>query len=420
MFSPRLCRGIANEQGDLAANPPAEPGAELHLPKQLPTFHFFIMPNSFDVIVVGVGAVGSATCYHLAKRGLRVLGLEQFAIPHNLGGSHGNSRQTKIAPYIGSPYEPIIMRAYELYRELVAESGQPDIMVKTGFLDVHRNHDFPGYQTPTKYFERLDLQEIRRRFPQFHLEEPYWAAWDPEGALLRPELTITTYVRLASERGAQIHGHSTVRDWRVERGGVTVQTDRDTFSADRIVFCAGPWTGKLLKDLGLRMTANRMCFGWFWPLRNAQAFTPEFMPSWCIDDDPGIYYGFPMMTDVPGYKIGLHWAGDEVDPDQFNRAPTAEDVERMRIGLRKFFPDADGPLLGLRTCLYDHTSDDVPIIDTHPEQDRVTICGPLCSAGFKFVPAYGEIAADFATTGKTNLASDFLRIGRLLPKRTPS
>src|SRR3954454_19907503 len=104
------------------------------------------MPNSFDVIVVGVGAVGSATCYELAKRGLRVLGLEQYAIPHNLGGSHGNSRQTKIAPYIGSPYEPIIKRAYELYRELVAESGQPDIMVTTGFLDVHRNHDFPGYQ----------------------------------------------------------------------------------------------------------------------------------------------------------------------------------------------------------------------------------------------------------------------------------
>ena len=107
------------------------------------------MPESFDVIVVGVGAVGSATCYHLAKQGLRVLGLERFAIPHAQGGSHGNSRQTKIAPYIGGPYEAIILRAYELWRELVAESQQPDIMVTTGFLDVHRQPQVTHYnRTP--------------------------------------------------------------------------------------------------------------------------------------------------------------------------------------------------------------------------------------------------------------------------------
>ncbi len=293
------------------------------------------------------------------------------------------------------------------------ESGQPDIMVTTGFLDVHRDRKFPGYQKNAGHFEDLDLAALHARFPQFQLSEPYWAAYDPAGALLRPELAISTYVRLAMQHGACIFGNTEVLDWNVDQGGVTVKTDRETYCADRIVFCAGPWSGKLLKQLGIACTATRMSFGWVWPLRDAESYTAAAMPCWCIDDDPGIYYGFPMMDDVPGYKIGLHWYGEPVDPDQFDRTPNAHDEELIRVGLRKFFPDADGPLLGLRTCLYTHTSDDVPIIDKHPEQDRVIFCGPLCGAGFKFVPAYAEAAADLATKGDTDLAIDFLRIARL-------
>ncbi|MCE9552083.1 MAG: N-methyl-L-tryptophan oxidase [Planctomycetes bacterium] len=370
--------------------------------------------GSYDVIVAGVGAVGSATCYHLAKRGLRVLGLERFAIPHAQGGSHGFSRQTKIAPYIGSPYEPIILRAYELWRELVAESGQKEIMVTTGFLDLHPDRTFPGYHQNAGHFEDLGLAQLRQRFPQFQLSEPYWGAYDPVGALLRPEMAITTYVRLAMQHGAQLSGNTELLEWKTDQGGVTVNKDRDTYTADRIVFCAGPWTGKLLKALGIACTATRMSFGWVWPLRNMEAYLPESMPCWCITDEDGIYYGFPMMTDVPGYKIGLHWYGQPVDPDAFDRKPNARDEELIRKGLRKYFPDGNGPLLGLRTCMYDHTVDDVPIIDNHPELKRVTLCGPLCGAGFKFVPAYAEAAADLATQGKSDLKIDFLRIDRLL------
>ena len=372
--------------------------------------------GSFDVIVVGVGAVGSATCYQLAKRGLRVLGLERYAIPHAQGGSHGFSRQTKIAPYIGSVYEPIILRAYELWRELVEESGQTDVMVTTGFLDLHPDRSFPGYHQNLGHFHDLNHAQLRERYPQFQLPEHYWGAYDPVGALLRPELAITTYVRLAMQRGATILGNTEVREWKAEAGGVTVTTNRGKYTADRIVFCAGPWTGKLLSELGIGCTATRMSFGWIWPLRNMEAYLPESMPCWCITDEDGIYYGFPMMTDVPGYKIGLHWYGEPVDPDAFNRAPNAHDEELLRKGLRKYFPDANGPLLGLRTCMYDHTVDDVPIIDNHPELTRVTLCGPLCGAGFKFVPAYAEAAADLAATGKTEQKIDFLRIGRLLKK----
>ncbi len=379
----------------------------------------FFMANAFDVIVVGVGAVGSAACYHLARRGLRVLGLERHAIPHAQGGSHGYSRQTKIAPYIGSPYEPIILRAYELWRDLVEESGQAEIMVTTGFLDLHPDRSFPGYRQNAGHFEDLGLAELRGRFPQFQLAEPYWGAFDRLGALLRPELAITTYVRLAVQHGGTIHGNTEVLEWKAQRGGVTVRTDRETYSADRVVFCAGPWTGKLLAELGIACTATRMSFGWVWPLQNSTAYGPEAMPCWCLTDEDGIYYGFPMMTDVPGYKIGLHWYGEPVDPDCFDRKPNAHDEELIRKGLRKYFPEANGPLLGLRTCLYDHTADDVPIIDNHPELDRVTLCGPLCGAGFKFVPAYAEAAADLAATGKTDLPIDFLRMRRFQLKVIP-
>ena len=121
------------------------------------------MGNSFDVIVVGVGAVGSATCYHLAKRGVRVLGLEQYAVPHAEGGSHGYSRQTKIAPYVGGAYEPIILRSYELWRDLAEESGQPDVMVTTGFLDLHRKRDVAAYHRKSGRFEDLGPSELRSR-----------------------------------------------------------------------------------------------------------------------------------------------------------------------------------------------------------------------------------------------------------------
>jgi sarcosine oxidase len=372
------------------------------------------MSNSYDVIVVGVGAVGSATCYDLAKRGVRVLGIEQFSVPHAMGGSHGFSRQTKIAPYIGSSYEPIILRAYELYAELIDESGQSDLMVTTGFLDLAPHRDFPGYKQNLGHFEDLDIEQIHQRFPQFQISEPYWGAYDPHGALLRPEMVITTNVRLAMQRGARIIGNTKVLDWSADSGGVTVQTDRETYSAERIVFCAGPWTGKLLGDLGVPCTVTRMSFAWVWPLQDFKAYEPESMPCWCIEDEDGIYYGFPMMNDVPGYKIGLHWYGEPVNPDRFDRTPNAHDEELIRKGLRRYFPEANGPLVGLRTCLYDHTADDVPIIDVHPEHDRVVICGPLCGAGFKFVPAYGEAAADLAVTGRTELPIDFLRVARLL------
>ena len=372
------------------------------------------MSRSFDVIVVGVGAVGSAACYQLARRGLRVLGIERFSVPHAQGGSHGYSRQTKIAPYIGGPYEPIILRSYELYRELVAESDQPDIMVTTGFLDVHGRRKIAAYEQNSGHFEELDHAELARRFPQFRLPAASRGYWDPAGALLRPELAITAFVRLALQLGAQVYGNTRVLDWKADARGVTVTTDRDTYTAGRVVLCAGPWTGKLLQDLGVGLSANRMSFGWVWPLRAVESFEPGAMPCWCISDQDGTYYGFPMMTDVPGFKAGLHWYGETVDPDEFDRTPNAQDEERIRKGLRKYFPDGNGPLLGLRTCLYDHTPDDVPIIDQHPEFERVTICGPLCGAGFKFAPAYAEAAADLVENGRTELATDFLRIDRLL------
>lgn len=289
-------------------------------------------------------------------------------------------------------------------------------MVKTGFLDLAPHRNFPAYQLPhNRRSEDLSIQQVNERFPQYQIGEPYWGAYDPEGALLRPEVTITTYVRLAMQRGAHILGNTKVLDWKSDAGGVTVITDRETHTADRIVFCAGPWTGKLLMELGIAVRVTRMSFAWVWPLTNFKAYEPESLPCWCIEDEDGIYYGFPMMSDVPGYKIGPHWYGETVDPDSFNRTPNAQDEEFIRKGLRRYFPDANSPLVALRICLYDHTVDDVPIIDQLPGHDHVTLCGPRCGAGFKVIPAYAEIAADFVEKDRTDLKSDFLRFGRLLP-----
>ncbi len=373
------------------------------------------MSKSYDVIVVGVGGVGSAVCYQLAKRGVKVLGLERFAIPHAQGGTHGYSRQTKIAAYIGGVYEPLVRRSYELYRELIEEVRQPGIMVETGFVDILAGQRSGAYKHDGGAFEYLDHAELQHRFPQFQLPETYWGALDPAGALLHPELAITSHVRQALALGAEIRGQTRVLDWEADGAGVRVKTDRETYVAERMVLCAGPWMGTLLGDLGITLTANRMSFAWVWPSRNVSAYELGNMPCWCIGSPgEGTYYGFPMMGNVPGFKIGLHWYGETVDPDDFDRAPNAQDEERIRNGLRKYLPDADGPLLGIRTCLYDHTPDDVPIVDVHPQHDRVILCGPLCGAGFKFIPAYAEAAADLAEDKAPGFSIDFLQINRLL------
>jgi sarcosine oxidase len=375
------------------------------------------MPQDYDVIVVGVGAMGASGCHELARRGLRVLGLEQFDIPHGLGSSTGFSRMIRLAYYEHADYVPLLRRAYELWHELEAKSGQkllhltgglylsaPDEELIAGSLQAARQHGLPH--------EVFDTAELRRRFPQFQVPEHWQAMLEPNAGFLLPEKIIAAYAEQALRVGADIHAREPVVEWSSDSAGVKVRTPRDTYRAGHVIFCAGAWSAKLLADLGIKLTVTRQVMGWVWP-RQPQNYALGVLPVWAIGNKDGsLYYGFPMMSDNPGVKVAFHSPGLPTDPDRVIRDVLAEDEQTFRPALKRFLPTADGPLLALRTCLYTNSPDHHFIIDRHPRHPNVTIACGFSGHGFKFASVVGEILADLATEGQTKLPAQFLGLSR--------
>ncbi len=378
------------------------------------------MGNHYDVIVVGLGAMGSATCYHLAGRRAKVLGLERFDLPHAQGSSHGYSRHTKTAVYVDTPYEPFLGRSFELWRLLEGESGQ-QILITTGYLRMANTGSWDHLQGRIQH-EILTTDELSYRYPQFTLAPDYHGLFDPNGGLLRPELGIATHIIQALRRGAEIRGRETVTGWKETPGCVEVQTDQGRYSADQVVFTGGAWTGQLIEGLGISLTVTRQPLAWVWPARNASSFDVGALPIWQIPapEVNGEYYGFPMMPDHPGFKLALHAFGEPSDPDQLDRRARPEDEEEVRVCLRRYIPDADGPLTAMRICMYTRTADDHPVLDRHPAYDRVTVGCGFSGTGFKFSCTFGEWLAETALRQPTTIDNDTFRFERLLKSANPS
>lgn len=378
------------------------------------------MGNHYDVIVVGLGAMGSATCYHLAGRRAKVLGLERFDLPHAQGSSHGYSRHTKTAVYVDTPYEPFIGRSFELWRLLEGETGQ-QILITTGYLRMANTGSWDHLQGRVQH-EILTADELTYRYPQFTLAPDYHGLYDPNGGLLRPELGIASHIIQALRRGAEIHSRETVTGWKETPGCVEVQTDHGRYTADQVVFTGGSWTGQLIEGLGISLTVTRQPLAWVWPARNAASFEVGSLPIWQIPapEENGEHYGFPMMPDHPGFKLALHRYGEPSDPDHLDRSARPQDEEEVRKCLRRYIPDADGPLTAMRICMYTRTADDHPVLDRHPAYERVTVGCGFSGTGFKFSCTFGEWLAETALRQPTTIDNDTFRFERLLKSANPS
>jgi sarcosine oxidase len=384
------------------------------------------MPRSFDVIVIGIGAMGSSACWHLARRGASVLGLEQFDIPNAMGSSHGESRMIRLCYYEHPDYVPLLRRAYELWRELESRSGQTLLHLTgglymgpaasefiTGTLLAARKHQLPH--------DLLDGEAIRTRYPQFHLRDDDVGIFEPNAGFLLPEAIISAQAELALRSGAVIHAREPVRDWSVERESVIVRTDRGTYVAKHLVICAGPWSGALMQrnpgagSSASPLTVTRQTLAWLWP-RRPSLFEMDRLPVWAIGHDDGtLHYGFPMLkggASRPGVKIAHHARGPAVDPDRIDGATTAADESSLREAIRRFVPEADGPILSMRVCMYTSTPDSHFIIDRLPGRDRATIACGFSGHGFKFASVVGEILADLALDGRTSHPIAFLGAAR--------
>ena len=377
--------------------------------------------GTYDVIVVGVGAMGSSACYHLARRGVRVLGLERFDIPHARGSSHGSSRMIRTAYYEHPDYVPLLRRAYELWRELEAATGQellhvtgglylgpPDGGLVGGSLQAARLHGLEH--------ELLDRPAVARWFPQFHVPHDWVGFYETQAGWLPPEKVVAAYAGAALAAGAELHGHEPVVGWSSDASGVTVRTGRGEYRGEyraaRVIFCGGAWTDRLVTDLGVRLVVTRQVMGWVWPKEPAP-FQPGRLPVWAIDyPDGSLDYGFPMHPDTPGLKVAHHASGTPTDPDAVAPEPLPGDEQTFRPALARFLPGADGPLLAMRVCLYTNSPDHHFIIDRHPADPRVTLACGFSGHGFKFASVAGEVLANLSLDGRTRHPTGFLGLGR--------
>jgi sarcosine oxidase len=370
----------------------------------------------YDVIVVGVGGMGSAAVYQLAHRGLRVLGLEQFDIPHDQGSSHGTNRIIRLAYWEHPSYVPLLRRAYELWREIEHLSAERLLLI-TGSIDAGPRDSATirgsllSCELHHLHHETLDANALHQRFPGYRLPPDMVGVYQPDGGFVMSERAIIAYVNAAHEAGAEIHAREAVLAWEPDGSGVRVRTSRETYTASKLVLTAGPWASKLVPALARLAVPERQVLIWTRPLR-PERFRLDTFPVFNMEAPVGRFYGFPEYG-VPGFKFGKYHHRDETtDADRVDRGIYPEDEAVLREGIRLYFPDADGPTLALKTCLFTNSPDEHFILDVHPEYPQVSIAAGFSGHGFKFASVVGEIMADLATDGRSRWDLALFRLDR--------
>ena len=377
--------------------------------------------EAYDVIVVGVGGMGSATVAHLARRGVRVLGLEQYDIPHDRGSSHGLSRIIRLAYFEHPAYVPLLHRAYELWWELERDV-QERLLIMTGSLDIGTVDStvFGGAlkaaQLHHLVHEVLEPEALRRRFPGYGLQAPLLGLYQPQGGLLAAERCIVAHVNTALHHGAHIHGREALQGWESRGDGIVVRTSRGAYQAQRLVLTAGAWTHRLVTQYKGTLQPERQVMIWMQP-RVPAHFQIGAFPVFNMAVEEGTFYGFPIYS-IPGFKCARwhHLEQGIDDPASMDRDCHPEDEAILRAFVRRYFPDGDGPTLSMHTCLFTNTPDTHFVIDAHPDDPNVFIAGGFSGHGFKFCSVVGEILADLAQDGCTRHDISLFRAARFNPE----
>lgn len=375
------------------------------------------MSKVFDVIVVGIGGMGAAACWQLARRNQRVLGLERFDIPHTHGSSHGVTRIIRLAYYESPAYVPLLVRAFELWRS-AGEAFDERLLHVTGSIDAGPEGGgvFEGSLASCiehgLRHEVLTGREVNSRFPGYRLPDEHRALFQPDGGFVLSERAIVAHVVMAQALGATIRAREPVLDWSsLPGGGVRVRTGRDTYKAGRVIFTTGAWIGELVPDLAGIAVPERQVLGWFQPA-HPRRFAPEHFAVLNLLVQEGRYYLLPIWG-VPGLKIGLYHHFEEKGPaESLSREITPADEAVLRRCISRYFPDADGPTMALHTCMFTNTPDEHFIIDTLPGNADVIVASPCSGHGYKFASVIGEILADLATRGASNFDLEMFRLAR--------
>jgi sarcosine oxidase len=355
---------------------------------------------SYDVIVAGLGGMGSQAAMELAGRGLQVLGLDRHRPPHGFGSSHGRSRIIRQAYFEHSLYVPLVMRSYEKWQALEAASecrllrrtgglmlGPPDSTLMAGAERSARKYNLP--------FELLDSAALRWRFPAFHHGPETVGLFEPEAGILDPERAIESALRLALRSGAELRYDEPLLEWAAGADGVTVRTVQGEIRAARLVLAAGPWMPELLGP-DWPLTVERQVMFWFEAAGRPEQFKPAVFPIWIWEWKPDSQmYGFPDLGD--GIKVARHHEGVIGPLAQLNPVVSADEERELRTWLARHLPGANGRLRESAVCRYTDAPDGHFVVGPHPASARVTVVSPCSGHGFKFAPVIGEVVADLVT-----------------------
>ncbi|HZZ37807.1 MAG TPA: N-methyl-L-tryptophan oxidase [Acidobacteriaceae bacterium] len=365
------------------------------------------MPS--DVIVLGLGAMGSAAAAWLAERGFRVLAYDAFIPPHSNGSSHGLSRIYRQAYWEDPRYVHLLLRARELWTKLERDSGVPLLHI-TGALMIGppTGQLVPRSAESARQFhlphEILSAADLRSRWPQFHVSDDTIALFEHNAGYLVPEPCIEQQLRRAARYGAELHFNEPVIDFNADPSGVTVRTARGSFTAAHLVITAGPWAPQILAEAQLPLRVTRQVLFWFQPTGSVDAFRQDRIPIYMWETGPGdrMLYGFPLTgADNEGVKVALHGSDETGTPESIDRNIRPDDEQRIRRRLGTTLPALSGSILRAETCLYTMTPDEHFLIGPHPQNPAITLALGFSGHGFKFAPVIGELIGQLVTEGKT-------------------
>lgn len=354
--------------------------------------------QTFDAIVLGCGGMGSAALFELARRGRRVLGLEQFVAVHDRGSSHGQTRVIRTAYYEHPDYVPILNRAWERWYDLEQLSGRR-LLTECGCLSIGPA-DGELVRGVKASASRHGLQIDNRDPGPFRVPPGYESVYETKAGYLMVEDCVQAHLDFAKGFGATLRENETALEWHAERNGVIVRTNRDTYRAEKLVVTAGAWATKLLADIGVPLTVMRQVMLWFRPETPAQ-FRRDRFPVFLFETDRGAFYGMPMIDGL-GVKIARHYGAPELaSPADVDWITSDADERPVREFLAEFVDACVHECAARQVCQYTLTPDRHFVIDCHPANANVVLAAGFSGHGFKFASAVGEILADLAESGTT-------------------
>lgn len=372
--------------------------------------------QTYDAIVVGTGGIGSAALDHLARRGLRVLGLDRHPPGHAFGSSHGQTRIIRQAYYEHPDYVPLTFAAYDGWADAESRSGE-NLLVQTGLLQVGPASGrvlagvIESADRHALELDRLTASEITDRWPVFRTYGDVIGLYETKAGFLHVERCVLAHCCLAENAGATLITGEPVRHIVFGERTTTVQTDRNTYEASRLIIAAGSWTPTLLPLLAPHLRVLRKQLHWYATDNTTFDVTSGF-PGFLLETPTGIFYGFPKLDDR-GVKVAEHSGGETVDdPSTLDRAENPEDRKKVDDFVEACLPDLSGSAREFAVCMYTMTPDEHFVLDFHPAHPHVLIAAGFSGHGFKFAPVIGQALADLAIDGSTDLPVGFLSATR--------